>query len=176
MTGELQHVNVKIFAEPGSRPDWPALIPVFHRWIQDETLPGLVLDVADYAHVPAGPGVMLIGHDAFYALDNRANRLGMLFNQRTATEGTAQEKLQAAHSAAVFAATTLEQEPELRGKVRFNFRRFEVFVNDRLLAPNNEATWQKLEPELRSAFGPDAELTWDSDPRGLFRVEVHQNK
>ena len=176
MTADIQNVNVKIFAEPGSDPDWHALIPVFHRWIQNNTLPGLVLDVADYAHVPAGPGIMLIGHDAFYGLDNRANRLGMLFNRRTATTGTPQEKFLAAYEAALFAATKLELEPEIAGRVRFNPRHFEVFVNDRLLAPNTEATWQALEPALRTAFGADSDLEWDADPRGLFRVQVHQKK
>jgi hypothetical protein len=175
VTADLQNINVKIFAEPGSKPHWPALIPIFHRWIQNDTV-GPMLDVADYAHVPAGPGIMLIGHDAFYGLDQRANRLGMLFNRRTATDGTAQEKLRAAYDAALFAAITLQSEPEMTGKVRFDPRRFEVFVNDRLLAPNTEATWRALEAELRSAFGPDAEMSWDSDPRGLFRVEVHQKK
>lgn len=37
-------------------------IPVFHRWIEERTLPELVIDVANYAHVPEGPGVVLIGH------------------------------------------------------------------------------------------------------------------
>ena len=49
---------------------------VFHQWIRDSVCPEMLIDVADYRHVPAGPGVMLIGHEANYSLDNRENRLG----------------------------------------------------------------------------------------------------
>ena len=87
---DFQHINVKIFAVEGSKVDWHKLIPVFHRWIREQALPGLLLDVADYAHVPAGPGMMIIGHDAHYAVDNRQNRLGLLYNRRTAVEGSTQ--------------------------------------------------------------------------------------
>ena len=41
--------------------DLEPLIPIFHGWIQDQVSEELLLDVADYRHVPAGPGVMLIG-------------------------------------------------------------------------------------------------------------------
>ena len=49
----LQHVNVK-FPSAGSI-DLTQAIPVFHRWIQEQALPGLLIDVADYRHVPEGP-------------------------------------------------------------------------------------------------------------------------
>ena len=58
----VQHVNVKIFAEdPAIELD--GAIPVFHRWIQRNVCEELLIDVADYRHVPAGPGVLLVGHD-----------------------------------------------------------------------------------------------------------------
>src|SRR4051812_30443994 len=82
----LDHLNVKIYATQDARVQWHDLIPIFHRWIRDNVLPGTLIDVADYAHVPAGPGILLISHDAFYSVDNRENRLGFLYNQRTATE------------------------------------------------------------------------------------------
>ena len=63
------------------------LIPVFHRWIREQAMPELLIDVADYSHVPAGPGVMVIGHEANYSVDNRENRLGLLYNRRAALEG-----------------------------------------------------------------------------------------
>ena len=44
-------------------------IPVFHDWIQTQQLAELLIDVADYRHVPHGPGVVLVAHDAHYAMD-----------------------------------------------------------------------------------------------------------
>ncbi|MDB4980878.1 MAG: hypothetical protein JWM82_1630, partial [Myxococcales bacterium] len=46
-----------------------AFVPVFHRFIKDKVLPELVIDVANYDHVPKGPGVVLIGHGSDYFLD-----------------------------------------------------------------------------------------------------------
>ena len=81
----LQHVQVKFPAgEAGAGTvDLAAAIPVFHRWIQQQALPGLLLDVADYRHVPEGPGVVLVAHEAIYGLDQGGGRLGLLYNRRT---------------------------------------------------------------------------------------------
>lgn len=170
----IAHVNVKLFTTPASRLPWHALIPVFHRWIQSNALPGLLIDVADYSHVPDGPGVMLIGHEAFWSVDHRRGRPGLLYNRRTATHGSAEEQIQAAYEAALTAARKLEAEPECSG-LAFDERDFEVFVNDRLLAPNTKETWERLQAPLRSVF-PAGEFDWDSDPRGLFRVRVRLNQ
>jgi len=52
---ELQHVNVKLFIEKPGEVDLGALIPVFQQWIEAQIFEGLLLDVADYRHVPAAP-------------------------------------------------------------------------------------------------------------------------
>ena len=46
-----------------------AAIGVFHRFVQQGVVEGLLIDVADYQHVPDGPGVLLIGHDVDYSLN-----------------------------------------------------------------------------------------------------------
>ena len=56
---ELQHVNVKLLVKNPQEVDLEPLIPVFHGWIQDQVCEELLLDVADYRHVYAGPGVVL---------------------------------------------------------------------------------------------------------------------
>ena len=61
---QLQHVNVKLLLRNPEEVDLEPLIPVFHDWIRDQVGEGLLLDIADYRHVDAGPGVVLIGHGA----------------------------------------------------------------------------------------------------------------
>ena len=59
----------------------------------------LLLDVADYRHVPAGPGVMLIGNEGDYSVDNTGDRLGIRYNRKAALDGDNQDRLrQAARS------------------------------------------------------------------------------
>jgi hypothetical protein len=131
----------------------------------------LPIDVADYAHVPAGPGVLLIGHHADVALDNRANQLGVAYRRKTVMDGTFLDKLNHAHESARAAARQLESEPELRGFIAFDDSDLEVTINDRLLAPNTAETWQSLRAGLEQAF-PGAHLDWNNNPRELFRVRA----
>jgi hypothetical protein len=167
----VQHINVKIFVADGAAFELDDAIPVFHRWIKDNVLPEMMIDVADYQHVPSGPGVMLIGHEANYSLDNRENVLGLLYNRKAAIEGTVQSRLRQAHDAALAACDRLEAEDVFRGKLKFNRDAIEVAVNDRLLAPNNDETWTALKPAIEQRF-PGYTLKRVGEPRDLFRVNV----
>jgi hypothetical protein len=177
----LQHVNLKLLASDPTSVDLEPLIPIFHGWIRDRVFEELLLDVADYRHVPEGPGVMLIGHQANYSVDNTDNRLGVRYNRKAGLDGTNQDRLkQAAHSALV-AFQRLEFEPSLNGKLRFGGRDLELFINDRALAPNNDATRIAAQPELHAFFGKlfqgaDYALTHEIEPRRLFGVRVKTNK
>jgi len=177
-TQRIEHLNVKVFAEwNGAAAE--AAVPVFHRWIQEDAFGELLVDVAEYLHVEAGPGVILIGHHANYSLDFARNRPGMLYNRKTPLGGEFGQKLQQAYYAALRAAERLEQEPEFQGRVRFHPDWFEVIVNDRLLAPNTDSTWAALRPEIehfaRETLGMETfDLRRRSGPRERFAVEVRR--
>ena len=172
----IQHVRLKIFAREPVPDDLGDAIPVFHRWIQDRVCPELLIDVADYRHVPNGPGVVLIGHEASYNLDNTKGRLGLLYTRRQPGGGS-QENLRQAYDAAAAACRRLEAEPEFSGKLKFDTGDFEISINDRLIAPNQESTFLALKPEferfLGEICGPGAySIERRGEPRELFCVSV----
>jgi hypothetical protein len=174
---EIQHINVKLFVKDREEIDLEALIPVFHDWIQNQESDELLLDVADYRHVPAGPGMVLIGHYGNYSLDNTGGRLGVRYNRKAVLEGSNQERLIEATIEALEACQRLESEPRLEGRIRFHGREIELSVNDRLLAPNNPETRSALDAELRAFFSTlfgnhPYTLTYSQDPRSLFSVHV----
>lgn len=162
----VEHINVKIFAQEPAVIDMADAIPVFHRWIQDRVAKELLIDVADYRHVPDGPGVMLIAHEANYSLDLTGGRLGLLYNRKVAEQGTTAAKLQLSYDSALAAAKRLEEEPAFRGNLKFQPGDCEVIFNDRLLTPNTDAAYRALEPELRAFFGK----LWGADQFELERV------
>jgi hypothetical protein len=173
----IQHVNVKLLVKNPEQVDLEPLIPVFHNWIQGQVCEELLLDVADYRHVFAGPGVVLIGHEADYSVDNTDNRLGIRYNRKGVLDGSNQDRLQQAARAALTACQRLEAEPRLEGRLRFNGQEFEVFINDRLVAPNCAATREAIRPELQifseKLFrGKEFSLSYATDPRRLFAVSV----
>ncbi len=149
---DVQHINLKVFVQNAGVIELADAVGVFHQWIRDGVCPEMLIDVADYRHVSAGPGVLLIGHEANYSLDNRENRLGLLYNRKAILDGTFQSRLTQAHRAALDACARLEREAPFRGKLQFDRNAIEVFVNDRLLAPNNDETWKALRPELEKFF------------------------
>jgi len=170
---ELQHINVKLFVKDPEKVDLEAVVPVFHSWIQGQIFEELLLDVADYSHVPDGPGVVLIGHEADYALDNTDGRLGVRYNRKAPSPGSNRERLVQATRAALSAFERLEQDFNLY----FNNRGIEIVVNDRLLAPNTDASQQAAEPELKEFLdhlfdGAGYSLEYPTERRKLFSVAV----
>jgi hypothetical protein len=163
---QLQHVNVKLLLQNHGEPDLEPLIPVFHQWIQDQPAGELLLDVADYRHVPAGPGVILIGFEGDYSVDHTDNRPGVRYNRKAALDGSNEDRLRQAARAALTACRRLETEPRLDGKIRFGGQEIEIFINDRLLAPNTDAIREAADPEFRANYS----VTYERDRRKLFKV------
>jgi hypothetical protein len=171
---ELQHVNIKIFVDGNLQVDLQEIIEVFHRWTADQSMDELLIDVADYRHVLAGPGVVLVGHDADYAIDIARNRPGLLYNRKAAIDGSNADRFRQALSAASNACDLLES--QFPGQLKFNRQEFELVINDRCLAPNTAETYSSCEGELATFLGElghaDAQITHDSDPRRRFGVTV----
>ena len=165
----MQHIHIKLFVEDPSAITLTDAIAVFHRWIQTSTVPELLIDVADYSHVPHGPGVMLIGHEAYYSLDMGKGRLGLLYQRKARMEGPDVENLNAAWQTVRAAADLLEQEPEFRGKLQFRRDEVAITLNDRLLYPNTAATWVAAEPVLCAVLDGYT-LVRNEDPRERFAV------
>jgi hypothetical protein len=140
----LHHIGVKIFEQSGAELKADTAILVFHRWIQKGGQPELLIDVADYAHVPAGPGVVLVGHEGSYSLDNSDNRLGLLYQQKEKST----RDLRTVYDSAVGACRRLELEPEYQGKLKFDEREFALIWNDRALYPNTDESWQRVRPAV----------------------------
>ena len=180
VTVELQHINVKLAFEDPGQIDLGGLIPVFHSWIQDQVCDELLLDVADYRHVPDGPGIILIGHEANYSVDNIEGRLGLRYNRKAVIAGTNQDRLEQAFGSAVRAAQRLEDAPQGE-KLAINGQEIEMWINDRLLAPNREETRSALSSELRIFLdklfaGNSYTFSLDPDPRRLLTARIASDK
>jgi len=178
---ELQHVNVKLYLGDPQTVKLEALVPVFHGWIQSKVCEELMIDVADYRHVHAGPGVVLVGHQADYSVDNTDNRLGIRYNRKATLEGSNRDRFSQALRAALWACQRLEADEKLSGSIRFNRQEMKLFVNDRMLAPNTGRLADSVQAELSDFFGRafgenEFEMKIDSRPRSLFGVEVRAAK
>ena len=173
-TAALQRFSLKILADPASAGAPNTLVPVFHKWIQEHAVPGLLIDVADYTHLVDGPSVLLVAHEANYALDGTGGRPGLSYTRKQPLEGTLAERLVVAAAALIAAARRLEDDTSRMtgGGIRFPGNEIEFVSNDRLAAPRNADTEGALRRELvqfggRLFDGADVEIRALDDPSRL---------
>jgi hypothetical protein len=168
---ELQKINVKFFFADASPIQAESFVEIFNSWIQNSD--GEYYDLADYSHVPAGPGVLLVAHEANLSIDNNGNRWGLLYSRKQSEPGSNAEKLRSAFATALEYCRRIEMEPALEGRLRFRGDEALMILNDRLLAPNNEETFLAVRPDVeglaRSLYaGADFSLEREPDPRKRF--------
>jgi hypothetical protein len=174
---EIVRIGVKLYAENPGALDLPGFIPLFHGWIQDGRLDGVPIDVADYGHVPDGPGVLLIGHEADRSLDLGEGRPGALYQRKREGEGDLEDRLAAAIEAADALADGIEADPAAGG-LRFGRDEILIRVTDRLNAPNDDATLESLRPAIEGALArarPGRAASVErvtEDARGPLRARV----
>ena len=175
--------DLKLFLQDVSELELERFIPVFHRWIQDQVLEELLIDVADYRHVHHGPGVVLIAHDAHYAMDMAEGRLGLLYSRRRETHASRsalhriEDRLASVFQCALTACQQLEAEPALDDQCRFRGDVLLLRCNDRLHAPNTPEAYndlrQHLVPFLAMLY-PDqsVEVEHVGEPTALLTVAI----
>jgi|tagenome__1003787_1003787.scaffolds.fasta_scaffold20347017_2 hypothetical protein len=174
-------LQVKLFADMGTLGGSPPrklalepFIPVFHDWIKNHRLPELLIDVANYAHVPKGPGVVLIGHQGDYYIDEQDGRPGLLYSRKRQAP-IAEERLADVFRRALHAALLLEGEKTV--DLRFRTDELLFRINDRLLAPPGEETFAAWRPSLdalaaRLHAGAPSKLALVGGPKELFSVRL----
>ena len=151
---ESVKIDLKVFLQEPAAVALEDVIPVFHDWIQHQRLDELLIDVVDYRHVHDGPGVMLIAHDAHYAMDRADGRIGLLYSRRRETHParnaiqSVTERLRSVLQCALAACQLLEAEPSLQGRLKFRGDELLLRVNDRLVSPAL-ASFGDLQAHLR---------------------------
>jgi len=171
---ELQKLNVKFFVEQPNAIALTDFIEIFHSWIQ--ATDGVYHDVADYSHMQAGPGIVLVANDANVSIDESGNRRGLLFSQKAPLAGSNQDKLRQVIRSAMEYCRKLQTEPALRGKLRFSVNEALVSLNDRLLGEDSPAAFEALKSDVEAVakeLFPGATVTGNRDADARRRLSLH---
>ena len=150
----LQRYKLTIFAEPVAAVSAKTIIPVFHKWIREQSIDELLIDVADYTHLPSGPKALLVGHEANLAIEASSDCVGLCYiRKRNVSEQLAQNLISGAKTL-VQAAQMLESDSDamLNGNFTFQTDKLVFSANDRLLAPNTPTIDEALKNTLQT-FG-----------------------
>ena len=158
-------------------------VPVFHRWIQEQSFPDhLLIDVADYAHVPDGPGTLLVTSEANVHMDRTDGQLGLMYVRKLPVVGATgiDQVLTGVFGAALMAAELMEKDPTLGGRLKFRTDEVSVRFNDRLLTPNTPETIADFGPHVAAAaeklYGAPVKVTpHNSSPRQLLDLRIRSD-
>jgi len=172
-----KRISIKYHAEAAPGFDITQAVPVFHRWVREHTIDNeLLIDVADYKHVVDGPGVLLVGHEADYGLEEVDGRLGLLYTRKRSVGESLTGAFQTLFRQSLDAARRLEAEPELAG-LRIQTDAAEVSILDRLNFENSDegvnAIGPALEDVLAEVYGVAVKAQRvANDPRQPLTVRV----
>ncbi len=177
---DLQQINIKVFATEDSIINHTNFIKVFNRWIEEADSEDY-LNYADYSHVDAGPGVLLILKQANYSIDNAFHQQGFLYNRKHDVDGDNTDKIRQALTEVLSKCELLEASEEMENAIRFNGADLLFMINNRNLAPNTtetaDAIQADLEPVLEKMYG-DSDFTIErtsEDIRERFAVRISAN-
>ena len=176
MAIDLQKINVKFYLTPDAVLSPEDAFRIFSQWIP-ETTDEVLIDVADYQHVSEGPKTVLVGHEANYTLDNAGGRYGLLYGQKAVAQGSNQERLKAALTAALKACRRLEEAEDATAKAQFGCAEAVIVINDRLAVRNTDAALDELRSELEPVLsqlyaGAAIQVTREGDERHRLSVRV----
>ncbi len=177
---DLQQINIKVFATEDSTVNYTNFIKVFNRWMEEADSEDY-LNYADYSHVDAGPGVLLILKQTNYSIDNAYHQPGFLYNRKHDVEGDNVEKIRQALTETLSKCELLEASEELENAIHFNGSDILFMINNRHIAPNTVETAETIQAELALVLqqmygGDDFKIERTSeDVRERFALRISAN-
>ncbi len=172
---DATRLQIKIYSDNLKPEEVEQFVPVFHRWIRENVLDEMVIDVADYTHVHQGAGVVLVGHGSDYYVDQGEGRPGLLYSRKRALPAGA-SILEDALTRAQNAAKLLSAEPGLAHSPVFGTKEVLIRVPDRLSVQNDDASFEKVKGEvsaaLQKAFGKSFTLKREGNERDALTIRA----
>ena len=122
------------------------ILEIFGRWRLEEGEE--LMDLADYAHVPEGPGILLIGHRWQFGVDWANSKPSLFYSSRKGLSGDLSERLGQALSGLFQKSARLLGEDSMATGLTPQLGELEIAFNDRLSFPNNPASDKVARPAV----------------------------
>lgn len=177
MIRNLQRIQIKLPTDAPRDLKLDPFLVIFSRWRKGKEHPAEWVDLADYAHIPRGPGIVLVGQRWNLSFDMADPAPGILYTAKKGLTGSHTERLLSAFQWCLELAQRLIAEPEFPPGVHLKTEGLELRFNDRLETPNTPATDQQLRPIvehlLSTLYGHnDYELTAQTDPKQCYGFPI----
>ena len=170
---DLQRIDLKALVDAPRDVNLNALLAIFSRWRNDKEHPARWVDLADYAHMSRGAGIMIVGKQGIFGITRFEPALGLFYSGRADYEGPIEQRLIESFRRHLALTEALLQEPDYPAGLKTLTGSWELTINDRLEFPNNDETDELLGPGIRAAldklFGAGSyEITRENDPQKRY--------
>ena len=157
MDPDLQRIDVKLLLDVPEDPDLDIFLVIFDRWRQEKANPADWVDLADYAHLASGPGILIAGKRDSFSVNLNPPGPGLLTSVRSGLEGSLEDRFgEALRRARGFNAAVMA-EPEFPAEFAVREGAWQVVVNDRLSCPNTDQMDRLVRPAVAAALGVEPE-------------------
>lgn len=171
----LERVDVKLLLDAPAQPNLDPFLVIFDRWRQQQEAPSDWVDLADYAHMALGPGILIAGKRDTYSVNLNPPGPGLLTSVRRGLSGGLADRFREAFRRARELNAALLGEPEFPSSMRPIRGAWEVFVNDRLGFPNTDVSDRLVRPALEAALGAATQsLARHADPRARLGYSIRR--
>ena len=179
-TVEVQKLGLKVFVDQPQGVDVQSFMETFNEWIRDKSVPGILIDIADYTHMHHGPGVMLVSHEANWSMDEEGGRLGLLVAVKVQEQGSLAERIEQVFKRVYLGCRLIEGTPRHRG-IQFNRGHFVFMAGDRLTAVHDDDTLQQLTTALKAHIAKNFQdanpvIHFEQDKRKRVALHVQLSK
>ncbi|MBG99966.1 MAG: hypothetical protein CMN58_06435 [Solibacterales bacterium] len=178
---DLQRIHLKLLAEAPSSFSVDPFLSIFARQRSEQENLECWVDLADYAHMPRGAGMLLVGHRANFSIDLGDPGPGFLYAGKLGLTGSIEKRILETFSRCLALVEVLLKQPEYPNSLEPCWGSWELVINDRLIAPNTAETDTALRSDIETAlnvlFGSDnytAEL--QNDPRKRYGLSIRAHK
>ncbi len=166
MQSNLQRIDVKLLLDCPPDPDLDQFLVIFDRWRKADDHPADWVDLADYAHMPGGPGILIAGKRDTFSVNLNPPGPGLMTSVRRGLEGSLEDRFREALRRACEFNAAVMAEPEFPAEFSVREGAWEIYVNDRLEFPNTDPTDRMVRPAVAAALGvAPGLLTRDPDSR-----------
>ena len=146
----LQKINVKIPLDAPNDFDYDVILAVFGRWRLEEGEE--IIDLADYLHVPGGPGCILVSHRWHFGIDFGDDQPGLFFSSRKGLKGKTAQRIARVVYDSLAKGKRLLSENAIPETISPRLGELEIAINDRVAAPNTDATDAVVRPGLTTVL------------------------
>jgi hypothetical protein len=149
---DLQRIHIKMLTDARTSLPLEPFLNIFGRWRHEKNHPAGWVDLADYAHVPRGMGIVLVGFQGNFSFDMSDDKgrsaPGLLYVSKKGLTGTFTERIAAVLKTALDLCQRLVAEKEFPQGVHLRTDALEIRFPDRLVTPNTKETYVQLCPAV----------------------------